>query len=180
MKLTCLLLTRIALRFWVGWEFEFGNFDEAVGALFVAGDDVDGVEDEAFSLMKIKNTKMKNIMKKKYELEDEMRSASTLEVESRIQRIWRTQKLEKKFETERIERVEWILFVKIRLLLDTKGFVSQWNFSCFALLLHSPSSREQCKRSRRVCGVVSYECGMGFVVRCVIQVSTFLNQEISD
>lgn len=67
MKLTCLLLTRIALRFWVGWEFEFGKFGEAAGALFVA-DDVDGVEDEAFdgafSLIKIKNTKMKNMIKK--------------------------------------------------------------------------------------------------------------------
>jgi len=62
MKLTCLLLTRIALRLWVGWGF--GNFDEAAGTLV---DDVDGVEDEAFdgtfSLIKIKNTKMKNMIK---------------------------------------------------------------------------------------------------------------------
>jgi hypothetical protein len=68
MKLTCLLLTRIALRFWVGWEFEFGNFDEAAGTLVVAGDDVDGVEDEAFdgafSLIKITNTKITNMIKK--------------------------------------------------------------------------------------------------------------------
>jgi hypothetical protein len=57
MHLTCLLLTRIALRFWVGWEF--GNFDESAWTLVVAVDnDVDGVEDEAFdwllfSLIKI-------------------------------------------------------------------------------------------------------------------------------
>jgi hypothetical protein len=55
--LTCLLLTRIALRFWVGWEFS--NFDESAWTLVVAvDDDVDGVEDEAFdwllfSLIKI-------------------------------------------------------------------------------------------------------------------------------
>jgi hypothetical protein len=83
-----------------------------------------------------------------------MKSVSTLEVkevESRTLRIWRTQKLRKKFEMERREMVELILFVNFQLLLDTKGFLSQRNFSCFdcfGFLLHSPSfysSREQHK-----------------------------------